>query len=102
MTAREILDRVKALLLTPKQELPRTMAQPGELRSVLIPYVLVLAALRPLANFVSVGLLGSYHPPTRFFNLTVDGFYVRAPLAALGTSLLSYVLQVGAFLLYAV
>jgi hypothetical protein len=74
-----------------------TLADRGEARAVLLPYVAVLAALGPAAVFLSDGLLGAYHPPTTIFNTTIPGGRISAPGSAALQAVLFYAFSVGAW-----
>jgi hypothetical protein len=89
--------RVRDLLLAPRETLPLTLAEGGTLRDVLIPYVLVLAAIGPIAGFLSMGIIGMYVPATTIFNTTVPSMYVRAPFAALLGGAVRYGLGIGSW-----
>ncbi len=85
-----LIARVRGLLLEPKQELPKTIAEPGDFKS-LLPYVLVLIAVSALAKFISSGILGIYTAPQVVFGMRIGGGWFRAPIA----SLVQAVLDVG-------
>jgi Yip1 domain len=87
---KKLVDRVRDLMLSPRETLPLTLAESGEPRDVLIPYVMVLAALGPIAGFLSTGVIGMYIPAQSIFNTTVPAMYVRAPFAALLVSALRF------------
>lgn len=93
----ELWGRVRQLFVDPRAELPRLLVESGDRRAVLIPYVVVLAAIGPLAGFLSEGVLGTYQPATTLFGTPVPAMYVRAPGAALVVMLLRYAVSVGAF-----
>jgi hypothetical protein len=92
------LARVRGLLLAPRYELARTVEEPGGLRQVLVPYVLVLAALGPVARFVSLGLVGHHQQLSEL----AAPMWVRAPGLALLFLPIGYGLAIGGWLLYAV
>jgi len=64
-----IIQRAKDILLKPKETWPVIAAEPATTQSIYIPYVLVLAAIGPLAGFIGgqvfgITILGvTYHPP---------------------------------------
>jgi hypothetical protein len=97
----DLIARVRGLLLKPKEELPKTLADSGELRAVLVPYVLVLAAIGPVAGFLSAGIIGTYIPATTIFNTTIPASFIRAPGTALVGSVLRYGLGVAAWVFFA-
>jgi hypothetical protein len=96
----ELIAKVQALLLTPKAELPKKLAEPGELKAVLIPYVAVLAALGPIASFISSGLIGIYHSGTTIFGMNIPGGFIRTPIRSLFLSILSYAVSIAAWWFY--
>ena len=96
----ELIEKVKALLLAPKAELPKKLAEPAELKAILIPYVAVLAALGPIASFLSTGLIGVYVSGVSIFGMTVPGHFVRQPISALFMSIFSYALSIAAWWFY--
>ena len=53
-----LIDRVKNILLTPREEWPRIAAEPATVQSLYLRYIVILAAIGPLATFVSFALLG--------------------------------------------
>ncbi|MGZ5158789.1 MAG: YIP1 family protein [Caldimonas sp.] len=73
---------MRGLLLQPKQELPKTIAEPGDFKS-LLPYVLVLLSIGALARFVSAGIIGTYVAPQAVFGMKVGGGWFRTPIASL-------------------
>jgi hypothetical protein len=77
-----LIARVRGLLLKPKEELPKTIAESGDFKS-LLPYVLVLLAVGALARFVSAGIIGKYVPPQVVFGMKIGGGWFRAPIASL-------------------
>jgi hypothetical protein len=90
-----LVDRVRDLMLSPRETLPLTLAESGAPKDVLIPYVLVLAAIGPIFGFLSVGIIGTYIPSTTIFNTTVPSMYVRSPLLGLFGSTIRYALSIG-------
>lgn len=53
-----LIDRVKNILLTPREEWPRIAAEPATVQSLYLRYIVILAAIGPLATFVSLAILG--------------------------------------------
>ena len=79
--ANSLIERVKALLLTPKDEWPRIDASTESIGDIYRNWVLPLAAIGPVAQFIGgtvfgYGALGFYYKPSM--------------MGALGTALLSY------------
>jgi hypothetical protein len=101
MDLRALVERVKQLVLAPRETLPLTLAESGDPKAVLVPMVVVLAALGPVAGFLSQGVVGTYVPPQTIFNTTVPAMYVRAPGIAALIAVLRYALGIGAWWLLA-
>jgi hypothetical protein len=53
-----LIDRVKNILLTPREEWPRIAAEPATVQSLYLSYIVILAAIGPLATFVAFAVLG--------------------------------------------
>jgi Yip1 domain len=53
-----LVDRVKNILLTPKTEWPRIAEEAATVQSIYVGYVLILAAIGPIAMAISMGTLG--------------------------------------------
>jgi hypothetical protein len=53
-----LIDRVKTILLSPKDEWPRIAAEPATVQSLYTGYIVILAAFGPLALLVSFAVLG--------------------------------------------
>src|SRR3546814_5929940 len=76
-----IVQRAKDILLKPKETWPVSAAEPATTQSIYVPYVVVLAAIGPIAQFVGGQVFGftafgvTYHPPI---------------CTALGSAVLSY------------
>ncbi len=97
-----LIARVRGVLLDPRRELPRTIAEAGDVRSMLWPYVLVLVAVGAMARFVATGLIGVYVPPQVLFDrVRYGGGYLRTPVPSLIGAILHVALGVGAWLLLA-
>lgn len=64
-----IIERAKNILLKPKETWPVIAAEPATTQSIYVPYVLLLAAIGPLAGFIGQQVFGitvfgvTYHPP---------------------------------------
>jgi hypothetical protein len=95
---RDLVSRVRALMVAPRRELPTTLPDSG-LPAVLFRYVIPLAAIGPLMLFLVDGVLGAYHPGATVGPITIPGSWTRAPGPALVKMVLSFVLGVGAWAL---
>lgn len=81
-----LIERVKALLLTPKDEWPKIAAEPATIASLYSNYVIYLAAIPPLSL-----LIGSL-----VFGYGVGGITYRPSLfGALANAILQYGFQLG-------
>src|SRR5689334_14516283 len=55
-----IVQRAKNILLQPKAEWPVIAAEPATVKSIYVPYVLVLAAIGPICLLIGGGGLGVF------------------------------------------
>ena len=86
-----LIDRVKNILVTPKTEWPRIDAEPATVGSIFRNYVLILAAIPPLASAIGQLLFG-----IRFFGIV----YRPGPAGVIATAVCQYVLTlVGVYVL---
>jgi hypothetical protein len=60
--AMELLNRVKAILLTPRLEWPVIAQERSEASTLFIRYVAILALIPALARFIGTSLIGRYAP----------------------------------------
>jgi len=64
-----IIQRVKDILFKPKETWPVIAAEPATTQSIYVPYVVALAAIGPVAQFIGGQVFGftafgvTYHPP---------------------------------------
>jgi hypothetical protein len=80
-----IVDRVKAIILTPKDEWPKIAAETTPQGDILRSYVLPLAAIGPIASFIG----------GQVFGYGMFGFSYRPSLVwSLSSALVSYVLSI--------
>ncbi len=56
----KLFERVKAILLTPKSEWPVIAAESASVAGLYTGYIVVLAAIPPLASFLQFGLIGTH------------------------------------------
>jgi hypothetical protein len=74
-----LTQRVRDLVRVPRYELARTIADAGDVRS-LLPDVLPLAALGAVARYLAIGVLGIYAEPAAvLFGMRVGGGWTRSP-----------------------
>ena len=91
-----LVARVRGLLTKPKDELPKTIAEAGDFKS-LLPYVLVLVSVGALSQFISAGIIGKYMPPQVVFGMKIGGGWFRSPIASLVGAVLSVGIGVAAW-----
>lgn len=58
----QLLQRVKAILLTPQTEWPVIAREPGETSLLFTRYVAILALIPAVAGFIGTSLIGRYTP----------------------------------------
>ncbi len=95
-----LVARVRGLLVTPKEELPKTIAEPGDFKS-LLPYVIVLLSVGALAQFISSGIIGTYVSPQVVFGMKIGGGWFRTPIQSLVGAVLSVGVGVGIWWFFA-
>lgn len=79
-----IVQRVKDILLAPKATWPVIEAEPADVKSLFVPYVMVLAAIPVVAAFIGLSLIG----------VGGMGMNFRIPVASgLASMVVSYVLS---------
>ena len=86
-----LVDRVKNILMTPKTEWPRIDAEPATVGSIFTGYVMILAAIGPIAMLIGQQVFGmGYWKPAITYSitwavmtyvLTLIGVYVQALIA---------------------
>jgi Yip1 domain len=91
-----LIARVRGLLLEPKNELPKTIAEPGDFKS-LLPYVAVLLSVGALAQFISAGIIGEYVAPQVVFGMKIGGGWFREPMHSLVVTVLQIGLGIGSW-----
>ena len=57
-----LIERVKAIIFSPRTEWPVIEREPSTLGSLLIHYVAILAAIPEIAHFIGQSLIGGYAP----------------------------------------
>jgi hypothetical protein len=58
----QLVERVKAILLTPQTEWPVIAREPGDTAGLFTRYVAILALIPALAGFIGTSLIGRYVP----------------------------------------
>jgi len=79
-----LIDRVKNILMTPKTEWPRIDAEPATIQGIYTGYVMILAAIGPIAGLIGQQVFGysalgiTYKPPIGYSIATAVMTYVLA------------------------
>ena len=90
MAAKNIIDRAKSILLTPRAEWPAIAEEPDTVGGLYTKYIVIMAAIPAVAHFISASLIGVSVP--------ILGYYRVGVTAALSAAILGYVLAlVGIF-----
>jgi hypothetical protein len=91
MAAKNIIDRAKSILLTPRSEWPVIAEEPDTVGGLYTKYIVIMAAIPAVVHFISASLIGVSVP--------ILGYYRVGVTAALSAAILSYVLAlVGIFI----
>ena len=97
---RRLVTRIRGLLRDPRRELPRLIAERGDLKA-LLPTVVILSALGAVVRGLGQALIGTYHAPDAvLFGMPVGGGFRRATTAGLVGVPLAIALEVGAWWLF--
>src|SRR5829696_160626 len=84
--SRDIVSRVKAILMTPKTEWPVIAAEPATVADLYKNYILILAAIPAVAGFIQTSLIGT--------TLPFGGGTFRVSIASgLTTAVVTYVMS---------
>lgn len=78
----KLIERIRLLLTSPKTEWPKIAAEPATVGGLYTGYILVLAAIPPLCNFLKLTLIG--------YNPLGLGAYRVGVTAGLGMAVVSY------------
>ena len=91
MAAKNIIDRAKSILLTPRSEWPVIAEEPDTVGGLYTKYIMIMAAIPVVVHFISASLIGVSVP--------ILGYYRVGVPAALSRAIISYVVAlVGIFI----
>lgn len=91
----DIVARVQGILLKPKEEWPKIKEESQSVSQILTSYVMILAAIPAIAQFIGYGIVGHRIPFYGWYRMGIGTAFVR--------SILSYALMVAsAYLLHIV
>jgi hypothetical protein len=92
MAAKNIIDRAKSILLTPRAEWPVIADESDTLGGLYTRYIIIMAAIPAAVQFVSAALIGVSVPVLGYYRVGIAG--------ALSAAILTYVLGlIGIFIL---
>ena len=97
---KKLVERVRRLLVEPRDVLPATLAESGAVKD-LLRFILPLAAIGPIVGFVSAGVIGHYQPATSIFNTIIPATYVRSPATAIVGGICRFAVSVGGWWFFA-
>src|SRR5581483_7045982 len=97
---KHLFERVKRLLVEPRDVLPATLAESGAVKD-LLRFILPLAAIGPIVGFLSAGVIVHYQPATSIFNTIIPATYVRSPATAIVGGICRFAVSVGGWWFFA-
>ncbi|AUW58471.1 YIP1 family protein [Sphingobium sp. SCG-1] len=91
-----LVDRVKAIILTPKEEWPRIDAEPATISGLFTGYALILAAIPALAGLIGAlifgyGALGVYFRPS--IGSAISMAVVQYVLSLVGVTVIAFIID---------
>ena len=94
MDLNKIIQRARALLVTPKTEWPVIAAEPTTVQALYRDYIMILAAIPPVAQFVKLSILGTAWRGFRIYRLGIG--------PGLAAAIIQYVASLAALYLLAI
>jgi hypothetical protein len=94
MNTNKLVARAKAILLTPKTEWPVIAAEPDTVGGLYMRYIVFLAAIPPIARFISFSLIGTSVPLLGHFRLPIGWGLESAVVSYLLSLVGAYVVAV--------
>jgi hypothetical protein len=85
-----LVERVKAILLTPKTEWPVIESEPGDAKYLFTNYVAILAAIPAIAGFIGMSLIGFTVPTVGTIRLGIGMGILNAVLTYVMAFVMSY------------
>jgi hypothetical protein len=86
-----LVERVKAILLTPKTEWPVIAREPGDAAYLFTKYVAILAAIPAIAGFIGSSLIGFSVPTVGTVRISIAAGLVNAVLTYVMSFVIAYV-----------
>jgi len=77
----DIVARVQGILLKPKEEWPKIKEESASVSQIMTSYVMILAAIPAIAQFIGLGLVGQRVPFVGWFRLGIGTALVRSILS---------------------
>ncbi|HEY4772161.1 MAG TPA: Yip1 family protein [Steroidobacteraceae bacterium] len=94
MAANNLIDRAKSILLTPRTEWPAIAAEPDTVGGIYTRYIIIMAAIPAVVQFISAALIGISVPFLGYYRVGIG--------PALGGAVLAYLLTLVAVFIVAV
>jgi hypothetical protein len=94
MDLNKIIQRARALLVTPRSEWPVIAVEPGTIQDLYREYIMILAAIPPVAQFVKVSILGIAWHGFRVYRLGIGPGLTAAILQYVATLAAVYLLAI--------
>ena len=86
-----LVERVKAILLTPKTEWPVIESEPGDAKYLFTNYVVILAAIPAIAGFIGTSIIGFTVPTVGTIRVGIGAGIVNAIFTYVMAFVMSYV-----------
>jgi len=94
MDLNKIIQRARALLVTPRTEWPVIAVEPATIQGLYRDYIMILAAIPPIAQFVKVSILGIAWRGFRIYRLGIGPGLTAAILQYVATLAAVYLLAI--------
>ncbi len=90
----DIVARVQRILLRPKEEWPKIKEESQSVSQILTSYVMILAAIPAVAQFIGYGIVGHRIPFYGWYRMGIGTAFVRSILSYALTVAAAYVLHI--------
>lgn len=90
----DIVARVQGILLRPKEEWPKIKEESQSVSQILTSYVMILAAIPAIAQFIGYGIVGYRLPFYGWYRMGIGTAFVRSILSYVLTVAAAYVLHI--------
>lgn len=90
----DIVARVQGILLKPKEEWPKIKEESQSVSQILTSYVMILAAIPSIAQFIGYGIVGHRIPFYGWYRMGIGTAFFRSILSYVLTVAAAYVLHI--------